>query len=58
MLTISIDTQDCLINGQLAEVSCIGIDQNSISKVYVELSDPQADLKAMTASYLIDISRD
>ena len=51
MLTIKIDIQDHLINGQVGEVTHIDITRNIFRKVYVKFPDLQAGLKAMTASH-------
>ena len=51
MLTNSIDVQDHTIDDQVREAAHIDFAQNTIQKVYVMFSDPQAGLKAMTASH-------
>ena len=52
MLTVNLDIQCCLINGQTGNISQIEFDQGSVQKVYVKLSDKQAGLKALRSSYL------
>ena len=52
MLTVNVDIQDCLINGQTRNVKHIEFVQGSIHKVYVKFSDEQAGLRAMRSSYL------
>ena len=39
MLTFKIDSQDCLLNGQVTEVVHIDIAQNSVQKVYMKFSN-------------------
>ena len=51
-LTVNIDIQDCLINGQTRIIRHIEFDQGSARKVYIKFSDEQADSKAMRSSYL------
>lgn len=51
MLTNSIDVQDHTIDDQVGEAAHTDFAQNTIQKVYVTFSDPQAGLKAMTASH-------
>ena len=51
MLIVNIDIQDHFINGQVREDYHIDIAQNTIQKIYVKFSDPQAALKARTASH-------
>lgn len=51
MSTFNIDIQDRIINRQVREGTHIDIAQKTISKVYVKFSNPQAHLKAMTASH-------
>ena len=51
MLTVNIDIQDRLTNGQLGIIRHIEFAQASVRKVYVKFSDEQAASKAMR--YLI-----
>ena len=51
MLTVNIDIQDRLINGQTGIVRHIGFAQGSACKVYIKVSDKQAGSKAMRSSY-------
>ena len=52
MLTINLDIQDCLINGQVWEVFHIYIIQNCVQKVYIKFSDLPPGLKATTTNHL------
>ena len=52
ILTVNIDIQDLLINGQTGTIKHIEFAQGSICKVYVMFSDEQAESKAMRSSYL------
>ena len=52
MLTVNIDIQDRLTNGQLGIIRHIEFAQASVRKVYVKFSDEQAGSKAMRSSYL------
>ena len=52
MLTVNIDIQDRLINGQTGIIRHIEFAQSSVRKVYVKFSDEQAGSKAMRSSYL------
>ena len=52
MLTVTLDTQDRLINGQTGNISYIEFARGSVKKVYIKFSDEQAGLKAMRSSYL------
>ena len=52
MLTVNLEIQDRLINGQTGNISHAEFAQSSVRKVYVEFSDEQAGLKAMRSSYL------
>ena len=52
MLTVNIDIQDHLINGQTGNISHIELAQGSACKIYVKFSDEQAGLKAIR-SFLI-----
>ena len=52
MLTVNLDIQDHLINGQTGYISHIEFVQDSVQKVYVKFSDEQAGLKAMRSFYL------
>ena len=51
-LTVNIDIQDCLINGQTGVISHTEFAQGSTCKVYIKFSDEQAGSKAMRSSYL------
>ena len=52
MLTVNIDIQDRLINGQIGTIRHIEFAQGSVRKVYVKFSGEQVDSKAMRLSYL------
>ena len=52
MLTVNIDIQDRLINGQARIIRHIEFAQVSACKVYVKFSDERACSKAMRSSYL------
>ena len=52
MLTVNIDMQDCLINGQIGSIRHIEFAQCSACKVYIKFSDEQAGSKAKRSSYL------
>ena len=52
MLTVNVDIQDRLINGQTGNVKHIELVHGSIRKVHVKFSDEQAGLRAMKSSYL------
>ena len=52
ILTVNLDIQDRLINGQTGNIGHIEFAHGSVWKVYVRFSDEQADLKAMQSSYL------
>ena len=45
MLTVDLDIQDRLINGQTGNISHIKFAQGSVWKVYIKLFDEQAGLK-------------
>ena len=47
MLTVNIDVLDRLINGQIGTVRHIKIDQNTVTKIYVEFDDSRAGLSAI-----------
>lgn len=49
---IDVDVEDYLFNGQMMEVPYIDVARNIVEQIYVKFSDPQAGLKALTASYL------
>ena len=51
-MTVNVDIQDRLINGQTRNVKHTKFVQDSIHKVYVKFSDEQAGVKAMRSSYL------
>ena len=52
MLTVNLDMQDRLINGQTGNIRHIEFAQGSVWKVYINFFDEQAGLKAMRSSYL------
>ena len=52
MLTVNIDIQDRLINGQTEIIRHIEFAQGSVCKVYIKFSDEQAGSKAMRSSCL------
>ena len=52
MLTVNVDIQDRLINGQTGNFKHNEFVQASIHKIYVRFSDEQAGLRAMRSSYL------
>ena len=52
MLTVNIDTQDCLINGQTRVIRHIEFAEVSARKVYTKFSNEQAGSKAIRSSYL------
>ena len=52
MLSINIGIQKRLINGQTGNISHIEFAQGSVCKIYVKVSDEQADLKALRSSNL------
>ena len=52
MLTVNIDIQDCLINGQTGNIRHIEFAEGTIHKVYIKFSDEQAGLKAMRSPYV------
>ena len=52
MLTVNIDIQDRLTNGQTGIIKYIQFAQGSVCKVYVKLSDEQVGSKSMRLSYL------
>ena len=48
MLTVNIDLQDRLVNGQLGTVKCIRTDSGrNVSKIYITFDDSKAGLKKM-----------
>ena len=47
MLTVNIDIQNCLINGQTGVIRHIEFAEGSACKVYIKFSDEQAGSKAM-----------
>ena len=51
-LTVNIDMQDRLLNGQTAVIKQIEFAESSACKVYIKFSDEQAGLNAMRSSYL------
>lgn len=52
MLTVNINIQDGLINGQVGEVEHMVLQNNTAKKLYVNFLDPSAALKATAKSYL------
>ena len=40
MLTVNIDSSDCLVNGQLSAVDKIVFTESGISKIYLKFDDP------------------
>ena len=52
MLTINIDIQDRLINGQTGIFRHIEFAEGSVCRVHVKFSDELAGSKAMRTSYL------
>ena len=52
MLTVNVDIQDRLINGQTGNISHIEFVRSSVRKLWIKFSDEQAGLKAMRSSYL------
>ena len=52
MLTVNVDIQDRLINGQTGNFKHNEFVQASIHKIYVRFSDEPAGLRAMRSSYL------
>ena len=52
MLTVNIDIQDRLFNGQTGIIRHIEFAQGSVCKVCVKLSDEQVGSKSMISSYL------
>ena len=52
MLTFDLDTQDCLINDKIGNISDIEFAQGSVWKVYVNFSDEKTVLKAVRPFYL------
>ena len=52
MLTVNIDIQYRLINGQTGNIRHIEFAEGTVHKVYVNFSDEQADLKAMRSSHV------
>ena len=52
MLTVNVDIQNRLINGQTGNVKHIEFVHGSIHKVHVKLSDEEAGVRAMRSSYL------
>ena len=52
MLTVNIDVQNYLANGETGIKRHIEFSQGSVRKVYVKFSDEQAGTKAMALPYL------
>ena len=52
MLKVSVDTQDCLINGQAGNIRYIEVGQTGPHKVHVKFSIEQDRLKAVRASFI------
>ena len=51
ILTVNIDIQDRLINGQTGIIKHIDFAQGSTHKVYIKFSDEQAGSETMRSSY-------
>ena len=50
ILTVNIELQDTLVNGQLGTVKCIRTDsEKNVSKIYIKLDDCKAGLKSMNS---------
>ena len=49
MLTVNIDIQDKLMNGQVGEVAHVTVVNNNVEKIFVKFSDPQVGLKVKTS---------
>ena len=48
MLTVNIDFEDSLVNGQLGSVKCIRTDsERNVSKIYIKFDDSKSGLKSM-----------
>ena len=52
MLTVNVDIQDRLINGQTGNIEDIEFAQGTVRKVYVKFSDEQAGIRETRSSYL------
>ena len=53
MLTVNIDLQDMLVNGQLGTVKCIHTDsERNVSKIYIKFHYSKAGLKRMNSDTL------
>ena len=52
MLTVNVDIQDRLINGETRNIEHVEFVQGTVHKVYVKFSDEQASTRAMRSSYL------
>ena len=52
MVTVNIDIEDRLINGQTGSIKHIEFAEGTVHKVYVKFSDEQVGLKAMRSSYV------
>ena len=52
MLTVNVDIQDRLINGQTGNIEHIEYVQGTVHKVYVKFFDEQAGIRAMRSSCL------
>ena len=51
MLTVNIDIQDRLINGQVGEVAHISVTNSDIQKVYIKFSDSQIGAKVKSSCW-------
>lgn len=49
MLTVNIDIQDRLINGQIGTIKQILTDNGNVTKVYIKFDDPKAGVKKINA---------
>ena len=49
MLTVKIDLQDRLVNGQLGTVKCIHTDSENVSKIHIKFDDSKAGLKRINS---------
>ena len=57
MLTVNIDLQDRLINGQIGTILQVSYNGNKVNKIYVKFDDPKAGLKASQADGYVPIER-
>ena len=50
MLTVNIDFEDSLVNGQLGSLKCIRTDsERNVSKIYIKFDDSKPGLKSMNS---------